>query len=42
MITDGEPFSNEEVEEFLAAATDTADNRVYYEDYVSMLSNKIL
>jgi calmodulin len=42
MTTDGEPFTNEEIEEFLAAATDPADNRVYYEDYVSMMSNKIL
>ncbi|KAI9334923.1 hypothetical protein BDR26DRAFT_547616 [Obelidium mucronatum] len=39
MMTEGEPFSMEEVEEMLAACTDPSDNRVYYEDFVSLLAS---
>ncbi|ORY46926.1 EF-hand [Rhizoclosmatium globosum] len=38
MMTEGEPFSQEEMDEMLAACTDTSDNRVYYEDFVSLLA----
>ncbi|KAJ3401870.1 Mitogen-activated protein kinase 13, partial [Chytridiales sp. JEL 0842] len=35
MTTDGEPFSQEEIDEMLNACTDPTDNRIYYEDYTS-------
>ncbi|KAI8833611.1 Dynein regulatory complex protein 8 [Chytriomyces hyalinus] len=38
MLTEGEPFSGEEMEEMLAACTDPTDNRVYYEDFVTLLA----
>ncbi|KAI8616628.1 hypothetical protein BC830DRAFT_1217803 [Chytriomyces sp. MP71] len=39
MVTDGEPFSSEEIDEMLAACTDPTDNRVYYEDFVALLAS---
>ncbi|KAJ3358631.1 Dynein regulatory complex protein 8, partial [Kappamyces sp. JEL0680] len=37
LTTMGEPFTQEEIEEMLAACTDPTENKVYYEDYVQVL-----
>ncbi|KAJ3074275.1 Dynein regulatory complex protein 8 [Podochytrium sp. JEL0797] len=31
MMTEGEPFTQDEMDEMLAACTDTSDNKIYYE-----------
>ncbi|KAJ8290603.1 hypothetical protein GJAV_G00015160 [Gymnothorax javanicus] len=40
MTQDGEPFSNEEIEEMLSAAVDPDKNVIFYKDFVSMLTVK--
>ncbi len=38
LTTMGEPLTNEEIEEMLAACTDPTENRIYYEDYCQVLA----
>ncbi|KAJ3151325.1 Dynein regulatory complex protein 8 [Geranomyces variabilis] len=38
MTGDGEPFSNDEMEEMLMACTDPTDGKIWFEDYVTILS----
>jgi calmodulin len=41
MTTMGEPFSNDEIEEMLAACKDQTENKVYYDDFVQLLNKPI-
>ncbi|KAJ3328160.1 MAPK protein hog1 [Blyttiomyces sp. JEL0837] len=38
LMTEGEPFSQEEIDEMLNACTDPTENKIYYEDYVTVLA----
>ena len=35
---EGEPFCQEELEEFLSAAVDPAKGKIFYRDYVALLA----
>ena len=35
---EGEPFCQEELEEFLSAAVDPAKGKIFYRDYVALLT----
>ena len=38
MTTMGEAFTNEEIDEMLAACTDPVENKIFYEDYAQILA----
>ncbi|KAJ3316018.1 Dynein regulatory complex protein 8 [Boothiomyces sp. JEL0838] len=38
LTSQGEVFTEEEIEEMLAACTDPAENKIYYEDYITILA----
>ncbi|KAI8921360.1 hypothetical protein PhCBS80983_g02420 [Powellomyces hirtus] len=38
MTSEGEPFSNDEMEEMLMACTDPTDGKIWFEDYVTILA----
>ena len=37
MSEEGQPFSQEEMEEMLSAAIDPESNSIYYKDYITMM-----
>lgn len=38
LTTQGQAFSNEEIEEMLTACTDSVENKIFYHDYAIVLS----
>ncbi|KAI9197317.1 uncharacterized protein BJ171DRAFT_585837 [Polychytrium aggregatum] len=40
LMSDGEAFSQEEINEMLLACTDPTEGKIYYEDYVAVLAEK--